>query len=128
MKATKIIIGILIILLFVGIGLWGAAKKHTGPGGQVQSGEVSIVLTEEGFSPKTIRIRKGTTITLTTNVGRFFWPASDLHPSHGIYPAFDPKKPIPAAESWSFTFDRVGSWDFHDHLSPYYTGTITVIE
>ena len=47
-----------------------------------------------------------------------YWPASNIHPSHGIYPEFDPRVPIKPGESWSFKFDRVGSWRFHDHLHP----------
>lgn len=127
MKSMKLIIGILIILLFAGIGWWGVSQR-SGVGGPVQSGDARIVLEEKGFVPSALRIRTGTRVTFTTTTDKFFWPASDLHPSHGIYPAFDPKDPIAATESWEFVFDRVGSWDFHDHLSPYYTGTITVIE
>lgn len=121
----KVIVGILIVLVLVGIGVWGVSQR-SGAWGAVQSGEAQIVLEEKGFAPGVLRIRTGTRVTFTTTTGKFFWPASDLHPSHGIYPAFDPKEPIAATESWSFVFDRVGSWDFHDHLSPYYTGTIVV--
>jgi plastocyanin len=88
--------------------------------------EATIILTAEGFSPKETRISVGTTITFTTTTGKDFWPASDLHPSHSIYPAFDPKEPIAASSSWSFTFKDSGTFSFHDHLSPYATGEIVV--
>lgn len=85
-----------------------------------------IKLTEDGFSPQTITITKGDTITFTTARDKPFWPASDLHPTHTIYPEFDPRKPIDPDKSWSFRFDRVGEWRFHDHLSPLFRGVITV--
>lgn len=94
----------------------------------VQEGTVSIVLTKDGFSPAEVTIKKGTTIVFSTDAGRPFWPASNLHPTHELYPAFDPKRPIPPEETWSFTFDQAGDWNMHDHLRSYFTGTIHVVE
>ena len=59
--------------------------------------------------------------------GKEFWPASDFHPTHSVYPAFDPKRPLKADESWRFVFDRAGVWTYHDHLSENTTGTIIVL-
>lgn len=91
-------------------------------------GEVSIILTNRGFVPSEVTVRRGTMVTFSTDAGRPFWPASNLHPSHEIYPAFDPKRPLAPDESWSFTFDEVGEWGMHDHLRSYMTGDIKVIE
>ena len=88
----------------------------------------SINLTENTFSPQQITIQKGDTVIFTTSRGIPFWPASDPHPTHDNYPGFDPKRPIPANEGWPFQFDRVGTWGFHDHLDPYYRGTVQVTD
>lgn len=93
-----------------------------------QSGSVTITLSENGFEPESVTVEKGTVVTFQTTRGKHFWPASDLHPTHDIYPAFDPKEPIAPDKTWSFRFDRVGEWKYHDHLAPYYTGEITVVE
>lgn len=127
MKKHIILAGAIMLLIFLGAGAW-ARERQGSYFAPVQRGNITIVLAEEGFTPQEVHVRVGTTVTFTTTTGNFFWPASDLHPSHSIYPAFDPKKPIGANESWSFTFDRVGNWEFHDHLSPYFTGTISVVE
>lgn len=88
----------------------------------------SVVLTPDGYEPNVITVKKGDTIVFSTSddYGKLHWPASNLHPSHGIYPAFDPKKPVEPNADWEFLFDEVGEWRFHDHLAPYHTGTITV--
>lgn len=86
-----------------------------------------VVLTEDGYSPEDITISKGTTLTFKTTRNSPYWPASNLHPTHEIYPEFDPQEPIEAAKTWSYRFDKVGTWHFHDHLAPYYTGSITVL-
>jgi plastocyanin len=84
--------------------------------------------TDQGYEPNHLVVKKGDTVNFVNQTDGFFWPASNLHPSHLIYSEFDPKQPIAVGETWSFTFDQVGEWQFHDHLAPYFTGTITVEE
>lgn len=85
-----------------------------------------VVLKENGFSPSTITVRLGQTVVFTNNTNQEFWPASDFHPTHALYPEFDPKQPVSAHESWSFTFTKPGKWTYHDHLNPTHVGTIVV--
>ena len=93
-----------------------------------QSGNVIIRMGEDAYTPNQVKIKVGTKITFINETNTARWPASDLHPSHGIYPEFDPKRPIPKGETWEFTFDKIGEWGFHDHLSPYITGKIVVVK
>lgn len=92
----------------------------------VPEGAVVVTLTKDGFVPSELHIKEGDTVAFTNTTGELFWPASNLHPSHGIYPEFDPLEPVPAESVWSFTFDTIGEWRYHDHLAPYYTGVIFV--
>lgn len=86
-----------------------------------------IELRENGFYPAKLTIQKGDAVNFITTGGKPFWPASNLHPTHGIYPEFDPQKPIEPEESWIFRFDQVGEWKYHNHLVSPYKGTIIVI-
>lgn len=88
----------------------------------------NVTLTNNGFSPDSITVHKGETVTFKTKRGVSFWPASNTHPSHGIYPEFDPKRALSSDESWSFTFTKPGRWGYHDHLTPSMTGTVIVLE
>jgi plastocyanin len=88
--------------------------------------EYTVTLTEEGFSPRELTINKGDTVKFTTSRNVQYWPASNLHPTHEIYPEFDPQEPIESNKSWSFTFNKAGVWKYHDHLGPLYTGIIVV--
>src|SRR5262245_40344887 len=92
----------------------------------VVEGITVIHMDDNGFSPDTVTIDKGDTIEFENVGAQIHWPASNVHPTHDIYPAFDPKKPVQPGESWSFTFDRVGTWKFHDHIYPQFGGSITV--
>lgn len=85
-----------------------------------------VVLTDEGFIPRDVHLVRGGTVTFTTERDTPFWPASDLHPSHGLYSEFDSLRPLRKGESWTFTFDKPGQWGFHDHLRSYFVGVIYV--
>jgi hypothetical protein len=85
-----------------------------------------VILKESGFEPKELTIQKGDIVQFKTEISDSFWPASDIHPTHGIYPEFDPQEPIEPSQTWSFRFNKEGSWKFHDHLQPVFRGIITV--
>jgi len=89
---------------------------------------IVVVLTPNGFEPSKISVPVGTTVTFETTRGRYFWPASNDHPTHTQYPEFDSKRPIGTSETWSFQLDSSGTWGFHDHISPNFTGVIEVTE
>ena len=77
------------------------------------------------YTPSEITIKQYQKVTFINQSDTDIWPASNIHPTHQIYPQFDPQKPVKPNQSWSFTFDRVGTLRFHDHLSPQITGIIT---
>jgi len=114
-------------MIVIGVGCIGAIFIFAKYFYQRSSNEYTITLTETGFSPQDIAIHQGDTVRFVTTRDKEFWPASNVHPSHTIYPEFDPQQPIEANASWIFRFDKVGVWKFHDHLAPSYQGTITVV-
>ena len=87
---------------------------------------VSIMHTSGGFVPDTVVIKKGDLVIFSTNTGKLFWPASDAHPIHSLFPAFDPKRPLSPEEKWEIVLDRSGTWNYHDHLNPQIKSTIIV--
>ena len=107
---------------------------------EVKTSEVIIKITDNGFEPKEIEITKGTKVIWINESNRPSWPASDIHPTHRLYPGsgiekcgtpeqdkiFDACKGLAQGESWSFTFNEIGEWGYHDHLNPIWTGKIIV--
>lgn len=79
-----------------------------------------------GYTPSTITVELGETVTFRNDSTSNMWPASDNHPTHEIYPEFDPGRAIEPGQEWQFTFDQAGAWGYHDHLNPAVTGTIIV--
>lgn len=89
-----------------------------------ESGVVSY--SDSGFSPVSLTIKVGDTVNFKNQSGKSMWVASDPHPIHTVYPEFDAKKEVANGENYSFTFTKVGTWKYHDHLNPSDTGTIIV--
>jgi len=89
---------------------------------------------DSGFSPSTITVKKGDSVIFKNTMPGGMWVASNPHPVHNAYPTtggcitstFDSCTGIPAGQSWSFTFDKVGTWKYHNHLHLNQGGTIVV--
>ncbi|PIR38008.1 MAG: hypothetical protein COV34_02885 [Candidatus Zambryskibacteria bacterium CG10_big_fil_rev_8_21_14_0_10_42_12] len=88
--------------------------------------EVIVRYTNIGFTPESIRVAEGTTVTFVNESTSGMWVASDNHPSHTILPAFDQKAAVSMGGTYSFTFDTVGSWGFHNHLRPEHDGIVLI--
>lgn len=114
----------LILVLLSGLVLITGNKEKN----PVSSENAVITLTSLGFRPETITIKLGESIIFKNDRDTEFWPASNLHPTHGIYSEFDPKKKIAPNETWSFAFQKPGIWKYHDHLFSNFTGTIIVLD
>lgn len=95
---------------------------------EVFDGDVTVIMGEDGYQPQDFQIKKGSKVTFVNNSSSLRWPASDLHPSHLVFSEFDPKEPVAKDAKWEFQFNKVGEWGYHDHLAPYITGIIKVVE
>lgn len=96
--------------------------------------ESVVTYTDSGYSPTTLTVKKGATVTFKNQSSRSMWTASAVHPTHRGYPTtggcisstFDACKGIQPGNSWSFKFDIAGTWKYHNHMNPSDMGTIIV--
>lgn len=119
---------ILIILLGVAVVVGILLSQRSTPENKSAVATTTILMKQDSFEPETLTIKKGATVEFKNMDSVARWPASNLHPTHTIYPQFDPRQPIDPGQSWSFTFEKAGSWKYHDHLIPSIRGTIIVAE
>lgn len=102
----------------------GAPGSPTG--GNVQVESATVVYGASGFSPATLRVKAGATVTFKNESSNQMWVASNPHPVHTGYSGFDARQAYGSGQSYSFTFARVGTWSYHNHLNPGDGGTIVV--
>ncbi len=113
------------------------------PGGQASpsSGEEENVMvvtyTSSGFSPATVNVDVGETVVWRSKTSTPMWVASDRHPVHSKYSgsslsehcgggggsSFDQ---CSSGETYRFTFEKDGTWGYHNHEYASHTGKVVV--
>lgn len=86
----------------------------------------TVSYTDQGYSPSTVTINAGDTVTFVNNSSGGMWTASNPHPVHTDFSAFDAKKSYGPGTSYSFTFTTAGTYGFHNHVHPSSTGSVVV--
>lgn len=86
----------------------------------------TVKMTSAGFEPASPQIVLNQEVCWKNDDAQDRWPASNIHPSHEIYPEFDPGDHIKPGDTWCFTFYQEGIWQFHDHLLPEFGGVVVV--
>ena len=128
------------LALVIAVGGWVALNKDTST--TQKTGEVlptvnntpspessqttEISYSSDGFSPNSLTINVGDTVTFINNRNKQMWVASNPHPIHTDLSEFDNRKGVSNAEAYVFTFKTPGEYSYHNHLSPGDGGTIIV--
>ena len=100
-----------------------------------------VTYTNDRYHPNIIRVFVGQEVTWINQDQDLFWPATDDHPIHTGYPnsniakcfkadhndIFDACEPLDTQEKYSFVFNEIGTWPYHDHINPEATCTVIVI-
>lgn len=96
----------------------------------VSTVEVStiVAMTEDGFVPQEVTVDKNTFVKFVNKDSVGHWPASNIHPTHEIYPEFDPRAEVAPGRSWIFKAGKRGVFRYHDHLNPHKTGILIIKE
>lgn len=86
----------------------------------------TVRYTDAGFTPTDLNIPKGTMVEFINQSNIQMWVASNEHPAHELLPTFDQFKGVGKGETYMYTFDKAGTWAYHDHINPEREGNITV--
>jgi plastocyanin len=126
------IIGIALALVIAAGGWYmlqgtPAANEET----QTPATGTTVIYSDRGFSPASLTVPLGTTVTFINQSSRDMWVASAMHPAHTVYSgtslsehcpdtantAFDACAAITSGNSFSFTFNKEGTWKYHNHTN-----------
>jgi plastocyanin len=86
-----------------------------------------LTYTDEGFSPKSLSVKAGTTIKIMNKSAGPLEFSSDDHPTHTKHPEFN-LMTIQAGGEEALEVKTTGTWGYHNHLKAQDSGTITVKE
>jgi plastocyanin len=89
------------------------------------SDSMTISFDGDSFSPETLSVKVGDTVTVKNDSSRTIQFDSDPHPAHTDNTDLNVDT-IRAGQSKSFATTRTGTFGYHDHLNPNATGAIIV--
>lgn len=82
--------------------------------------------TENGFFPDRIEVEVGSMVEFINESNKDMWVASIPHPEHTKLPTFDQFKLYKKGGIFRYVFEKKGTWEYHDHISPTNGGIVTV--
>lgn len=107
---------------------------ETSPGPAMEKGEVPAVAestvqyTDSGFTPNTITVKQGTTVRFTNQSSSGMRVASAVHPTHQLLSGFDQLQSVSKGGTYDYTFAKVGTWKYHNHVNATDIGTVVVTQ
>lgn len=90
--------------------------------------ENTVTYDNNGFTPKALTVKVGTTVTWKNTGNKTMRVASAVHPIHQNLPGFDQLTAAGNGTTYNYTFTKVGTWKYHNHVSPGDTGAVVVEE
>jgi plastocyanin len=101
-----------------------ANKVVTTPSKQAKA---QITISKAKFSPSVIDVKTGQVVIWTNQDSEPHWIASDPYPKNDTLKSLNSDGPLQTNESYTHTFDKTGTYTYHDQLHPYdIKGTVRV--
>lgn len=94
---------------------------------QVPAQVNTIVYTDDGFTPDTLTVKQGTTVTVENKSSQSLEFSSGPHPTHTAEPELNLAEQQPG-QSATFVPTKIGTWSYHNHFNEEKTGTLVVTE
>lgn len=103
------------------------------------SKNVAVTYNGTTFSPSSVSVRVGDTVTFTDAGTAPMWVASDPHPAHSGYSGTTKDQHCPdtagtafdqcsTGTTYTFTFMKAGTWGYHNHINHSAIGTVVVTQ
>lgn len=151
------IVWVVVAIVVIGGGFWwwqstqvpavntgadaGIVNTGTTPLPETPSVPMTAMVTYNGssFSPSEVTIKKGGTVTFLNEGNVSMWVASGPHPEHTGYSGTTRSAHCPdtsnaafdqcaSGNSFTFMFQKVGTWPYHNHLNAGVFGKVVVVE
>ncbi len=126
-KRPKMKLATLLTIIVVVLGVAAAYLITTRNNGNPQQNALQVNITKNSFDPSTITIKAGSSVTWVNTDTAPHRVASNPFPENDGLAGFDSKNPLGPNGTYTFKFDKTGTFDYHDQYHPTVNGSVTVI-
>lgn len=124
---------IILAILVVGASILAVALIRTSKKSSINCQELTkklvpaeVTVTKNGFEPSDVKIKKCQQVSWTNQDIKPHQVAADPYPTNSSYPEFVGPALV-QNDSFTFTFEKAGTFTYHDQLNPFaFKGTVTV--
>ena len=123
-----VIVAIVVVaLLVVGVVM---LSRNTGKksSSQLAKKQAEVSITSGGFVPATLSVAKGTTVTWKNADNARHQVASEPYPSHSNPEGLFSIEPLNTGDTYSYTFNEAGTFNYLDQLNPYKVKGIVIVK
>lgn len=123
------VLGLVLVVVVIGLFLMLSGRnKQEKVTSKTPEATAIVTITNSGFVPSTLTVKKGQTVKWVNSDVSPHRVASNPHPTHTGLPGFDSKNNIDKDASYSFNFDKSGTFGYHDHLNPQTFNGVVVVQ
>lgn len=121
LRLVAIIVAAVVLLAAIGAATWFLLSRHRSVA--ISSKVANVTVNSDGLIPATVTIEKGQEVTIT-NVDSV---AHRLTADQSLLPSFDSIGLLNQGDSYTYTFERSGTYHYYDPSNPtVFLGTVTV--
>lgn len=120
-RLSMIIVAAILLLAAVGAAVWFLVNGHHNVA--ISSKVANVTMNADGLVPATVTVEKGQEVTIT-NADPV---AHRLTADQSLLPSFDSIELLNQGDSYTYTFERSGTYHYYDPSNPtVFIGTVTV--
>jgi plastocyanin len=122
-RQLAILVAATLLVLLAGVGYLLAHKSKTPPNSStiqpaIEKQTAKVSITSSGFNPATIEVKAGSQVTWTNTDNTAHQVSADPHPLHNSITGFNSNQVLNSKDSFSFIFEKAGTYHVHDEMHP----------
>lgn len=118
-----IIAAIAVVIIAACVLIFAITRKDA----EVAVSVPTVEITETGFNPLVIKVKRGERVQWVNKDSRMHQVAADPHPTSESLPSLKSTEPLLEQETYTAVFEKSGTFTYHDFLDPMgYQATIIV--
>jgi plastocyanin len=117
-RKNRVLLGLILLALAIAVVVGIASKSNDKTINTTQETTANVSISASSFFPNVIDVKPGQPVTWTNTDSNPHWIASDPYPKDDALKSLNSNGTIGQNETYSYTFEKAGTYTYHDELHP----------